>query len=334
MMGPGHPDPTGSVTFKVAVTATSNVGEPVFGPAAGTQGWYGEWAAGHVEQVPGRGSVAGGGAGPGGRRARHDRGRRGERPGTTSRTAAVCGRIRALLQDAEEHANGVRPARLRWLQDWRGGGPIERAWRNLHSAEILLAEVIGLGELSSQRPAVRSMAKRVLPAKDARSQAIEQWLSDKDVEQAPRSATTRRVRRSCVASTSPSLTWVNDACDKNFTRVRSFRNVVLAASVGLAVVAIGLGAIGVFTPSSLPLCFDAGSLTAETPAAKAPGQSDRVPHRCAARSDWWRRSARARGRPRGRCVRRRAGGAEHARHVDAVLRAGRDRLAQAACRER
>ena len=52
--------------------------------------------------------------------------------------------------------------RLRWLQDWRNGGSIERAWRNLHAAEILLAEIVDLDQLASQLPAVRSMAQRVL----------------------------------------------------------------------------------------------------------------------------------------------------------------------------
>ena len=181
--------------------------------------------------------------------------------GGDGRDERRCARIERLLEETKQQAQAKRNRRERW-KDWRDGGPIERAWRNVHSAEILLAEVIGLGELSSQRPAVRSMAKRVLPAKDARSQAIEQWLSDKTWNKLPErddTARSEKLRREYVAS----LTWVNDACDKNFTRVRSFRNVVLAASVGLAVVAIGLGAIGVFTPSSLPLCFDAGSLTAD-----------------------------------------------------------------------
>lgn len=177
--------------------------------------------------------------------------------------AERCARIEQLLVETKAQA-GVKQKRGRRLRDWRNGGPIERAWRNVHSAEVLLAEVVGLGELSSQRPAVRSLAKRVLPAKDARTQAIEQWLSDKvwnkvqdeDDEDSKRST---RLRREYVAA----LTWVNDACDKNFTRVRSFRNVVLAASIGLALVAIGLGVIGAVNPRTLPLCFDAGMLTIE-----------------------------------------------------------------------
>ena len=111
-----------------------------------------------------------------------------------------CARIERLLEETKQQAQAKRNLRHRW-KDWRDGGPIERAWRNLHSAEILLAEVVGLGELSSQRPAVRSLAKRVLPAKDARSQAIEQWLSDKVWNKLPERDDTAR-SRSCVASTS------------------------------------------------------------------------------------------------------------------------------------
>ncbi len=178
--------------------------------------------------------------------------------GGSARTDRLCARIEQLLTETKRQAQAKRRLRDR-LKDFRNGGPIERAWRNLHSAEVLLAEVVGMGELSSQRPAVRSMAKRVLPAKDARTQAIEQWLSDKVWDEPRDQARSEKMRRNYVAS----LTWVHDACDKNFTRVRSFRNVVLAASVGLAVIAIGLGAIGVLSPKSLPLCFDPSTRSAE-----------------------------------------------------------------------
>ncbi len=106
-----------------------------------------------------------------------------------------------LLEETKQQAQAKRNRRDRW-KDWRNGGPIERAWRNLHSAEILLAEVVGMGELSSQRPAVRSMAKRVLPAKDARTQAIDEWLTDKVWNKLHERRRHRPCLRSCGASTS------------------------------------------------------------------------------------------------------------------------------------
>jgi hypothetical protein len=178
-----------------------------------------------------------------------------------ARTTDVCGRIRELLEDTKEQA-AAKAKRLRRLKEWRGGGPIERAWRNLHSIEILLAEVVGLDELSSQRPAVLSMAKRVLPATDARAVAVQNRLSDeawKNVKDGEDTPLNRKLRREYVAA----LTWVHDGCDKNFTRVRSFRNIVLATTLGLFVVAVGLGVVGVFSARSLPLCFDASTRTVE-----------------------------------------------------------------------
>ena len=68
-------------------------------------------------------------------------------------------------------------------------------------------------------------------------------------------------------------TWVNDACDKNFTRVRSFRNIVLATSVGLVVVAIALGIIGTVSPQSLPLCFAPDDVTSVCPTGADQGPS-------------------------------------------------------------
>ena len=175
--------------------------------------------------------------------------------GSDPRTVAVCEHIGRLLDDAEHHATGAdRGRRLRWLHDWRSGDSIERAWRSLHAAEILLAEVVELDQLAAQLPAVRSMAQRVLAPKDARRVAIDERLADEKwdtIAEWPDDARDRRLRRDFIAA----LTWVNDACDKNFTRVRSFRNIVLATSVGLVVVAVALGIIGATSPESLPLCF-------------------------------------------------------------------------------
>ena len=77
----------------------------------------------------------------------------------------------------------------------------------------------------------------------------------------------KRLRREYVAA----LTWVSDACDKNFTRVRSFRNIVLATSAGLALVAIALGVIGAVSPQSLPLCFDPGTAAMVCPTGAEQG---------------------------------------------------------------
>ena len=122
--------------------------------------------------------------------------------GGDARTTAVCARSTLLLDEAELHANGVRKPRLRWLQDWRNGGSIERAWRNLHAAEIVLAEIVDLDQLASQLPAVRSMAQRVLACKDARRLAIEQRLIRQAVGGGERRGSTVRVNAVCVASTS------------------------------------------------------------------------------------------------------------------------------------
>jgi len=183
---------------------------------------------------------------------------------TTAPTPAAertWGRVQRLLEDTREHATSSGSL-LRRAMRWRSGGPIERAWRDLHSAEILLVDVVSLEELSSQRPAVRSMAARVLPSTDPRAIAVEQRLTNPawdDLETVRNTPTETRLRREFASA----LTWVNDGCDKSFTRVRSFRNIVLATTFGLLVVAIGLGILGAFNPPSIPVCFNAGTVTVE-----------------------------------------------------------------------
>jgi hypothetical protein len=119
------------------------------------------------------------------------------------------------------------------------------------------------------------MAKRVLPSADARALAIQDRLSDtawKDAHDGCDARLDRRLRREYVAA----LTWVHDACDKNFTRVRSFRNIVLATTAGLFAVAIGLGVVGALNARSLPLCFDASTRTIEDVRGQASPTNDIV----------------------------------------------------------
>ena len=59
--------------------------------------------------------------------------------GGDGRDERRCARIERLLEETKQQAQAKRNRRERW-KDWRSGGPIERAWRNVHSAEILLAE--------------------------------------------------------------------------------------------------------------------------------------------------------------------------------------------------
>jgi hypothetical protein len=181
----------------------------------------------------------------------------GEPPG---RHHHVCQKVNELLERARKQAE-LRCGWSRRLRDWRTGGPIERAWRNLHGAEVLLAEVVSLEHLSSQRPAVLSLAKRILPTKDPRAKAIADRLADPawDDVAAAEARTAKQLRRDYAVA----LSWVYDACDKELTRLRSFRNIVFAAGIGLAVVVIGLGVLGALSPESLPLCFDARQVTAE-----------------------------------------------------------------------
>ena len=104
-----------------------------------------------------------------------------------------------------------------------------------------------------------------------------------------------RLRREFASA----LTWVNDGCDKTFTRVRSFRNIVLATTLGLLVVAIGLGILGALNPSSIPGVLQRrhGDRRGR-PRRSQPGCPGRVPDGCRHRPVGRRRAAGPRRRPR------------------------------------
>ena len=80
--------------------------------------------------------------------------------------------IRELLREVEEATTS--PSRFGW---WTGA-PIERSWRKIHDAEILLVSLRGIKTLDSGRPELLSLARAALPEGDAQRVAAEKHLTD------------------------------------------------------------------------------------------------------------------------------------------------------------
>lgn len=138
--------------------------------------------------------------------------------------------------------------RRRRIRTWWSGVWIERAWRCVHEAEALLAPLHPLRRMRVGYPDLFESARHVLRPSDPRRAAIESWFSPAALEKA---ADGDEKARYLAA-----LRWVNSESDKAHARVRSFRNVVIATTMAMTLVAIGLILVGAFARGALPVCVE------------------------------------------------------------------------------
>jgi hypothetical protein len=138
-------------------------------------------------------------------------------------------------------AQGGHGLRTMWT-----GADVDRCASALHAAEALVARHLDDTERAALAPALLARVTATLQVDDPRRVAAEQWLAG---------------ALGCPAGPVPveryveALHAVDQVADGQLTRVRSFRNVVIASTVILTLVAVGAALIGVFAPGSLHLCF-------------------------------------------------------------------------------
>jgi hypothetical protein len=136
---------------------------------------------------------------------------------------------------------------FRRLKEWWTGAAIERAWTHLHAAKASVADFQDPVTLSSRAPGLIERAKQSLPRDGERLVAIQERLKREGWDQA--SEDTQR------ANFRSGLDWTYEASDNYFQQVRSFRNLVIAATFALFVLCAGLALLGAAQPTALPMCF-------------------------------------------------------------------------------
>ncbi len=133
---------------------------------------------------------------------------------------------------------------------WWTGAPIERAWRKIHDAEVLLSSVREMEELEARRPEVVALVRVALPEGDPQRAAAERRLADTEWAVLG-TVRDKKLREYFIAA----LRAAFDASDEQYARLRSFRNAVVASAFALLALAAALGVVGIVHPGSLPLCF-------------------------------------------------------------------------------
>jgi hypothetical protein len=175
---------------------------------------------------------------------------------------------RVLLNAVKSHLEAARDAALarklnphKRYRVFRGGPLIERARSNLDAAEALLLNLAPADYIYGQMPSLLRHVQRHLPPTDPGRLELERiakglginnaahGLLDADEEKDRN--TIERVRGQIVTTVRAAS---SQALRVNI-RLRSFRNVVVLATVLMALLAIGVGVVGYLRPTWLPLCF-------------------------------------------------------------------------------
>lgn len=154
--------------------------------------------------------------------------------------------MRRHLRTARNAADGKEHPPWRRLMPLLGGSPLERTASNLHAAEVDLLRLAPSTYLCGQLPSLLAQARAHLAYEDPRRQAMEAICS-KNVHGGL--SPTEKDTVIAVARAA------NSAARREIVQIRSFRNVLYATAIVLAIAAGGLTFLAAREPQLIPLCF-------------------------------------------------------------------------------
>lgn len=153
--------------------------------------------------------------------------------------------IRRHLDTAKTTAE-QRPRRMAGV----AGADVTRVLTNIHAAEADLLRLAPIDYLLGQISTLQAYVREHLPASDPRRAGIEALV---------RSAGTGKLGEAQRGAIVAAAREANAEARREVTRVRSFRNVLLACAAILTVAAIGVAILGIVQPDAMPLCFHPGN---------------------------------------------------------------------------
>ena len=148
----------------------------------------------------------------------------------------------ATVEMLEDHWEGAAAAAK---QRSSLGAIVERVSAHLDAVDTNLLRLGPASYVYAQLPGLLSQLKRQLPASDPRLKQIERLAT------APHAALSDYDRDTIVAASHAATSEMR----RQVTRLRSFRSLLYATAIGLAVGAIVLMVVGLRGPQQLPLCF-------------------------------------------------------------------------------
>lgn len=171
---------------------------------------------------------------------------------------------------------------VRRLAATASGAAIDAAFVNLHAAEVVLVDLYTAADITARTPGVLARLRVCLPAADERLVRAEAMFGAGDPPQPgppPTTATqpgpTAPAGTSARTATEPlavrraafreAMQVSYEAADELHARARSFRNVLIIATVVLTLLIAGVCLVGVAAPKAIPLCFNPTSGTSAVP---------------------------------------------------------------------
>jgi len=154
----------------------------------------------------------------------------------------------ALLNTAEKAA--LQPGSR--VQTWLGGSAVNRAFVNLHAAQVMLARHAPDERLDTQLLSAMTRVRTTMPAAAERREDLERRYIDATATDAKNPTTLKRW------VLEKALEWSFATTDAQYARLRSFRNILSGVSIAVLLFVVGLAVLGVLWPDALQLCFSAG----------------------------------------------------------------------------
>ena len=128
------------------------------------------------------------------------------------------------------------------------GADVARVNTNLRAAEEALLELASRSQLRGELPYVQARLAENLPREHPQRRAAEAVIGQRggDLDERERTIVVSAFREA------------NTEAGRKLARVRSFRNLIVVATVVLALAAAGLAVVGASDPKLLPICFEPG----------------------------------------------------------------------------
>ncbi|QRK06640.1 hypothetical protein JQX13_42265 [Archangium violaceum] len=180
------------------------------------------------------------------------------------RALARIAELKALCEDSKAHKDAApnaqtlareandrldaacRAADQRRFPWGRSGALIDTVETNIHAAYCLMLRYMPLADLEARIPELIATLREHLPARDPRRLAVEGLV---------KSSVTPKLAEANRETVITALQAALLAQEREYVRVRSFRNIVYGISLCLMVLAVTLGVVMAMSPNLMPLCF-------------------------------------------------------------------------------
>lgn len=190
-----------------------------------------------------------------------------------------------LTKAIEQHLTAVRDAagRKKRFRMWRDSALVQRAMGNLDAAEAQLLNLAPTTYILGQMPSLLHHVQRHLRPDDPRRQELERIAQTLGVK-GPDLSLSQEAHDEQLADQVEqergrivtAVRGASSAALREQRRVASFRNVVVATTLAMTLLAIGVAVLGFVAPTAVPLCFQPEK-SGQTVVVCPTGQSALVP---------------------------------------------------------